>query len=67
MRVYIHPGCAEPEALVEALMERAPYVKDVEDGAPAHPGHVALLRARDGRTLSPQRIVRRRQCARRRE
>ena len=27
MRVYIHPGCAEPEALVEALMERAPYVK----------------------------------------
>lgn len=30
MRVYIHPGCAEPEALVEALMCRAPYVKDVE-------------------------------------
>ena len=30
MRVYIHPGCAEPEALVEALMERAPHVKDVE-------------------------------------
>ncbi len=30
MRVYIHPGCAEPEALVEALMERAPYVKGVE-------------------------------------
>lgn len=30
MRVYIHPGCAEPEALVEALMERAPYVKNVE-------------------------------------
>jgi 4-hydroxybutyrate CoA-transferase len=30
MRVYIHPGCAEPEALVEALMSRAPYVKDVE-------------------------------------
>ena len=30
MRVYIHPGCAEPEALVEALMARAPYVKDVE-------------------------------------
>ncbi len=28
--MYIHPGCAEPEALVEALMERAPYVKDVE-------------------------------------
>ena len=25
MRVYIHPGCAEPEALVEALMERAPH------------------------------------------
>jgi len=30
MRVYIHPGCAEPEALVEALISRAPYVKDVE-------------------------------------
>ncbi len=30
MRVYIHPGCAEPEALVEALMARAPFVKNVE-------------------------------------
>src|SRR5215472_10054559 len=30
MRVYIHPGCAEPEALVEALMERAGHVKHVE-------------------------------------
>ena len=30
MRVYIHPGCAEPEALVEALMGRAAFVKDVE-------------------------------------
>jgi acyl-CoA hydrolase len=30
MRVYIHPGCAEPEVLVEALMERAAYVRDVE-------------------------------------
>jgi len=30
MRVYIHPGCAEPEALVEALMERAGHVKGVE-------------------------------------
>ena len=30
MRVYIHPGCAEPEALIEALMERAPDVKNVE-------------------------------------
>jgi 4-hydroxybutyrate CoA-transferase len=29
-RVYIHPGCAEPEMLVEALMERAPHVRDVE-------------------------------------
>ncbi len=29
-RVYIHPGCAEPEALVEALIERAPHVHDVE-------------------------------------
>ena len=30
MRVYIHPGCAEPEALVEALMVRAPNLTDVE-------------------------------------
>ena len=30
MRVYIQPGCAEPETLVEALMRRAPAVYDVE-------------------------------------
>src|SRR5690242_2782194 len=30
MRVYIQPGCAEPETLVEALMRRAPEVSDVE-------------------------------------
>jgi len=30
MRVYIQPGCAEPEVLVEALMKRGPYVDDVE-------------------------------------
>jgi 4-hydroxybutyrate CoA-transferase len=30
MRVYIHPGCAEPEALVEALIQRSPHVHDVE-------------------------------------
>jgi acyl-CoA hydrolase len=30
MRVYIQPGCAEPETLVEALMRRAPDVIDVE-------------------------------------
>ncbi len=30
MRVYIQPGCAEPEALVEALMRRGPHVRDVE-------------------------------------
>jgi len=29
-RVYIHPGCAEPETLVEALMARGPFVKNVE-------------------------------------
>src|SRR6476469_1610691 len=33
MRVYIQPGCAEPETLVEALMRRAPYV------APEMAGH----------------------------
>jgi len=30
MRVYIQPGCAEPETLAEALLERAPFVHDVE-------------------------------------
>ncbi len=30
MRVYIHPGCAEPEALVEALIARASDLRDVE-------------------------------------
>src|SRR5262252_253018 len=30
MRVYIQPGCAEPETLVEALIQRAPHVQDVE-------------------------------------
>ena len=30
MRVYIQPGCAEPERLVEALMRRGPHVFDVE-------------------------------------
>jgi 4-hydroxybutyrate CoA-transferase len=30
MRAYIHSGCAEPEALVEALMQRAPFVNIVE-------------------------------------
>jgi 4-hydroxybutyrate CoA-transferase len=30
MRVYIQPGCAEPETLVEALIQRAPFVNDVQ-------------------------------------
>src|SRR5512146_1934157 len=30
MRVYIHPGCAEPEELVKALIRRGPEVQDVE-------------------------------------
>jgi 4-hydroxybutyrate CoA-transferase len=30
LRVYIQPGCAEPETLVEALIKRAPFVRDVE-------------------------------------
>jgi len=30
MRVYIQPGCAEPETLVEALLRRGPSVRDVE-------------------------------------
>jgi 4-hydroxybutyrate CoA-transferase len=30
MRVYIQPGCAEPETLVEGLLKRAHFVHDVE-------------------------------------
>jgi 4-hydroxybutyrate CoA-transferase len=30
MRVYIQPGCAEPETLVEALMRRGPHLYNVE-------------------------------------
>src|SRR5579864_3282851 len=30
MRVYIQPGCAEPETLDDALIQRAPHVQDVE-------------------------------------
>jgi 4-hydroxybutyrate CoA-transferase len=30
MRVYIQPGCAEPETLVGALIDRGPLVRDVE-------------------------------------
>jgi 4-hydroxybutyrate CoA-transferase len=30
MRVYIQPGCAEPETLVDALLRRGPYVHNVE-------------------------------------
>ena len=30
MRVYIQPGCGEPEALVGVLLKRAPFVRDVE-------------------------------------
>src|SRR5215475_11295914 len=30
MRVYIQPGCAEPETLVEALMRRGAHVRNVE-------------------------------------
>ncbi|HEU4401257.1 MAG TPA: acetyl-CoA hydrolase/transferase C-terminal domain-containing protein [Candidatus Polarisedimenticolia bacterium] len=29
-RVYIHPGAAEPEVLVRALIDRAPALRDVE-------------------------------------
>ena len=30
MRVYIHPGCAEPETLVESMMHRAPELRGVQ-------------------------------------
>jgi acyl-CoA hydrolase len=53
MRVYIQPGCAEPETLVEALIRRAP--RSVRCGNRPHDDHgVRPLRgARNGRPLSP--------------
>jgi 4-hydroxybutyrate CoA-transferase len=30
MRVYIQPGCGEPEVLVRALLRRAPFLRNVE-------------------------------------
>lgn len=30
MRLYIHSGCAEPETLVEAMIARGPFVRNVE-------------------------------------
>ncbi len=45
MRVYIHPGNAEPEALVEALVGRAPFVRDVEVMHLLTPGPSPVLRA----------------------
>ena len=53
MRVYIHPGCAEPEALVEALIERAPYLKAVEVVHLLTLRLVAVLRAGNGGELPP--------------
>src|ERR1051325_3924029 len=29
-RVYVHPGCAMPEVLVEAMCRRSPELEDVE-------------------------------------
>ena len=29
-RIYIHPGCAEPESLVQALLSHADNLRDVE-------------------------------------
>ena len=64
MRVYIHPGCAEPEALVEALMERAPFVKGVEVVHLLTLGTSPYCAPEMSDELSPQRAVRRRQRAR---
>jgi len=52
MRVYIQPGCAEPETLVEALMRRAPFVEDVEIVHMMTMGAAPYV-SRDGRTLPP--------------
>jgi len=62
MRVYIHPGCAEPETLVEAMMRRARTARG-RDHAYAHDGAGALLRPGNARPLPSQRGVHRPECS----
>ena len=62
MRVYIQPGCAEPELLVEALMKRGPYVEDVEIVHMLTMGTAPYVSPADGRPLPPQCHVYWRQC-----
>ncbi len=67
MRVYIHPGCAEPEALVEALMSRAPYVKSVELIHLLTHGTSPYCAPEMAEHFRHNALVRRRQCSRSRE
>ncbi len=63
MRVYIQPGCAEPETLVEALMRRAPCVEDVEIVHMMTMGAAPYVAPEMAGTLPAQRDVYRPQCA----
>ena len=66
MRVYIHPGCAEPEALVEALMGRAPYRQGRRGHAPAdHRARRPTARPRWRNTSATTRCSSAATCARR--
>ncbi len=56
MRVYIQPGCAEPETLVEALLKRAPFVHNVEVVHLLTSGMRGLCGAGNGRSLPAQRV-----------
>ena len=64
MRVYIQPGCAEPETLVDALMKRGPFVEDVEIVHMMTMGTAPYVVSGDGRTFPAQCGLHRRQCAR---
>src|SRR5436309_7039443 len=63
MRVYIHPGCAEPEELVGALMARAPFVKNVEIVHLLTVGRADYGAPPGGRSFPSQCHVHRCQCS----
>ena len=62
-RVYVHPGCAVPEVLVERDERTLPRTGGRGGHPPPHGGQGRLLRAGDGRPLPSQRRLHRRERA----
>ena len=66
-QVYLQCAAAVPSVLLDALVARAPELRDVSDGPPPHRGTRAAPGARDGAALPPPRPVHRPQRAARRQ